>query len=185
MRDYPIIKSLPYCCVPASIEAILKRHGINGITQLEIANQLGICASEKERNNLSKIFTKVKYSDKKNDFGIIIGNETLNNLFSHFDLPFNESYISWQELNDINIETILSNVKEDEDAILFFDFGVLYKEDQNIGIGHSGVFISYINEKITYLNPGPRFLGVNTFNSEDFLSAIKRGSGGISIIKRS
>ena len=110
-------------------------------------------------------------------------NDTLNNMFNHFKLPFKELYIGWQEITEWNVESILNNILDKDDAILLFDFGYLYHEDKNVGIGHSGLFISLDNNHIVkYMSSGPRFLGIDNFESGDFVNAIKARKGGISVI---
>lgn len=37
-------------------------------------------------------------------------NDTLNNMFNHFKLPFKELYIGWQEITEWNVESILNNI---------------------------------------------------------------------------
>lgn len=184
MRKYPIIESAPYCCIPASLESILRYRGIKGITQLDIANEFGLTIDSDSAVTIPIEIKNINFSTNKKDIGIHLNNETLNNFFQKHNLPLQERYIYWNEISEENIESILSGLQEDEDAILMFDFGVLYGESRNSGIGHVGVFQS-LNEdgKITFMNPGPRYLGYNTFNSEDLTYAIRARNGGISILK--
>lgn len=184
MREYPVIESLPYCCVAASLESILKSHGIHHVAQTDMANYVGLVIPESLRGSLPEGLTNIRFSEESSQQGMQLKNDTFDNLFSHFGLPFKETYLNWDTLSDINFESILSNLKETQDAILYFDFGVLYNENQNVGTGHAGVFESLGNDTISYMNPGPRFLGINSFKSDDFLHAIRSRRGGISIIDR-
>lgn len=185
MRTYPIIASAPYCCVAASLEAILKRHGFDKITQFDIANYIGLVAFDNDRSKLPKELTNVTFTNESDQVGLHLKNNTLNDFFIAFDLPFQELYIYWHQISDLNIDSILMAIHEDCDAMLLFDSGSLYRESKNRGIGHSGVFVS-INDHytVTYLSPGPRSLGLESFTSEDFAEAIKARHGGISIISR-
>ena len=183
MRKYQLIKSAPYCCVAASLESIFKRHGFNDITQYDIANHVGIVVHESDKAEIPVELYNVAFTSDNAKVGMHLYSDTLNNLFNHFRLPFRELYISWQELADWNIDCILQNLSEEDDAILLFDLGYLYHEDRNRGIGHSGLFVSLdMDHTVEYLSPGPRFLGLGKFSSDDFVNAIKAKKGGISVI---
>lgn len=183
MREYTIVESAPYCCVAASLESILKRHGFNGVSQYDIANYVGVVVNEHDRGKVPSNIFNVTYTYDNTKVGMHLYNETLDGLFKHFGLPLKESYISWQELSEWNFDDILQSLSDEDDAMFLFDFGHLYHEDQNVGIGHSGLFVSFENSSmVQYLSPGPRFVGFAKFASEDFLYAIKARRGGISII---
>lgn len=183
MRDYPVIESAPYCCIPASLEAILRYRGIKGITQFDIANEFGLTIDADRAVKLPEELKNISYSTDKKDIGIHLKDETLNDFFKRHGIPIQERYIPWDEISEENIESILTELREEEDAILMFDFGVLYGESRNVGIGHVGVFKSFDEYgNITYMNPGPKFLGYNTINSDDFAYAIRARHGGISIL---
>lgn len=183
MRNYQLVESAPYCCVAASLESIFKRHGYNDITQYDIANYIGITVHVNDKIKIPSKLTNIVYTNENIKLGMHLYNDTLNDMFNFFNLPFKELYISWQEITEWNIDIILNNILDKDDAILLFDFGYLYHEDRNIGIGHSGLFISLDkNHIIEYMSPGPRFIGFDKFKSEDFVNAIKARRGGISII---
>lgn len=183
MRKYTIVESAPYCCVAASLESILKRHGFNDVSQYDIANYVGVVVNEQNSDDVPLRLFNVTYTTEHTKVGMHLYKDTLNDLFKHFGLPFQEFYISWQELSEWNIDSILQSLSDGDDAIFLFDFGHLYHEDKNIGIGHSGLFVSIDNNSIIqYLSPGPRFVGFAEFTSEDMLYAIKARQGGISII---
>lgn len=185
MREYPIIESAPYCCFAASLESILKRHGFNNVTQYDIANEIGVTIMEDEKEYVPEILVNVSFSSEREKLGMHIYKDTLENLFRHFKLPFYEIYIGWNEIADWNFEQLLQSVSPEDDIIIYFDFGYLYHEEKNKGVGHTGLFVS-IDEKsmIEFVNPGPRFLGHNKSSIDDFVDAIKSRHGGISIIRK-
>lgn len=178
-----IVESAPFCCVAASLESVLKRHGFDKISQYDIANYVGIVVNESDKDNVPSILQNITYTTDDTKVGMHLYNDTLNNLFEHYNLPLKEAYISWHELSEWNIDNVLQSISDEDDAMFLFDFGRLYSEDKNIGIGHSGLFVSIDNHsKIKYLSPGPRFVGFGTFTSEEFFRAIIARKGGISII---
>lgn len=183
MRNYQLVESAPYCCVAASLESIFKRHGFNDVSQYDVANYTGIVGYESDKDRIPAILHNVYYTNDRTKVGMHLYKDTLNKLFEHFNLPFKETYISWQELAEWNIDSILQNLPDKSDAIFLFDFGYMYHEDKNRGIGHSGVFVSVDeNNMVEYLSPGPRYIGLGKFASDDFVAAIKARQGGISII---
>lgn len=183
MRKYQVVESAPYCCVAASLESVLKRHGFNDVSQYDIANYIGVVVHESDRQIVLPNLKNISYTKDKTKVGLHLYDDTLNGLFEHFNLPLKESYISWQELSEWNIDSVLQSISDEDDAMFLFDFGRLYHEGNNIGIGHSGLFVSLdARSRVQYLSPGPRFVGLGNFTSEDFLDAIKARRGGISII---
>lgn len=185
MRTYTTVESAPYCCFAASLEAIFRRNGINHISQYDIANYLGLVVYENEKDEIPQALTNVSYSSDSRIIGLHIADDTLAKLFHHFNLPFKEDYISWQQISDWNFEYLLKSISNEYDVILYFDFGRLYREEENVGVGHVGLLIDVDdNSQVTYLNPGPRHLGLNIFTAADFLDAIKARKGGLSIIHK-
>lgn len=185
MRDYPLIESAPYCCFAASLESALKRHGIYNVTQYDIANYIGLVVLEEDKENIPKEIYNITYTNDPVQAGLHIGDKTLPDLFNHFNIPLKETYISWQEISDINFDSILLAIPEESDVLLYFDFGDLYKEERNKGVGHTGLFVSIdFNHIIKYLSAGPRYMGVGVFASEDFVHAIRSREGGISIFSK-
>lgn len=183
MRNYSIVKSAPYCCVPSCIEMVLRRHGYNEVTQYDIANSIGIYALRDDDVTLPKELINVKYTSDFNMVGMHLYKDTLNKCFEFFKLPFKETYIHWNEISDYNISALLSAISDKNDAILFFDFGYLFHEKNDLGIGHAVVFSS-LNEKgdVSFVNPGPGFIGQGQASSDEVYYAIRARQGGISVI---
>lgn len=183
MRTYTLIKSAPYCCFAASLESVLKRHGICHISQYDIANYLGLVVFKDDIDNVPQLLTNISVTTEPQSVGIHIHNDTLPHLFHRYSLPYQETYISWQEISDWNFQEILQNISSDFDVILYFDIGRLYNEENNYGVGHTGLLIS-VDEPSTVVlfNPGPRFFGIDKFSTDELVEAIKARQGGLSII---
>lgn len=183
MRQYKEIASKPYCCVPAVLEAILLRHGYK-FDQVDIANYFGLTVPTDEMDSLSGTFTKLNASDEVSMIGIHLGKDGFNSFFADNGISLSETFVSASELSELNIESVLDAIPEDSDAVFFFDYGVLYGEERNKGVGHNGAFISREGEYVSYLDPGPRRLGINKVKIDDLLCAMKAAyaGGGISVI---
>lgn len=182
MRQYEVVISAPYCCVCAVIESILKRHGFQQ-TQYDLANFAGLVVPDDELENLPKELTNLSTSNVVLDYGIHLYSDTLNSFFQANGIPLRETYICPGYLSDMNFEDVLKSTSEEFDVLLLFDYGVLHNEERSRNVGHCVLYLSQEDRHLTYLDPGPRCMGVNTADIDDMLSAIKaRKNGGISII---
>lgn len=183
MRQYRLIESEPYCCVTSSLESILLKHGYN-FDQIAIADFFGVTVPTEEYAEMCKKFQNVKASNEVHDIGIHLDQKGLNSFFEANNIKLKETFIKASELSELNFESILDAVSQDSDIMFFFDYGVLYDENRNIGVGHDGIYICKKNDKLIYLDSGPRRLGTNEVNILSMLNAMKRAyaGGGLSVI---
>lgn len=183
MRQYEVIESKPYCCVTAVLETILLRHGYR-FDQVDIANYFGLTVPVNDVDAMSGTFTKLDASNDVRLIGIHLGKDGFNSFFAENGISLKETFISASMLSELNMESVLDAIPEESDVIFFFDYGTLYGEERNKGVGHNGAFISKCGEDICYLDPGPRRLGKNNVNIDDLLYAMKAAyaGGGISVI---
>lgn len=183
MRQYRLIESEPYCCVTSSLESILLKHGYN-FDQIAIADFFGVTVPTEEYVEMCKKFQNVKASNEVFEIGIHLDNNGLNTFFEAHDIKLKETFIKASELSELNFESILDAISQDSDVMFFFDYGILYDEIRNIGVGHNGIYIGKKNDKLLYLDSGPRRLGINEVDIFSMLNAIKHtyAGGGISII---
>lgn len=185
MREYQVVSSKPYCCVTAILESVLLRHGYF-YNQVTIADFYGLTVPESEYAVLSKTFKNLKISEEIREYGLHLDTNGFNTFFENNDIALRETFIKASELSELNFESILESIPYESDLIFFFDYGRLYKESRNIGVGHDGVYLSKNKDELYYLDPGPRRLGINTVKIDDMLYAIKTtyAGGGISVISK-
>lgn len=185
MRQYRLIKSEPYCCVTSSLESILLKHGYS-FNQIAIADFYGITVPTEEYSEMCKKFQNVKVSNEVHDIGIHLDKKGLNSFFEANNINLKETFIKASELSELNIESILDAVPQESDVMFFFDYGILYDEKRNIGVGHNGIYIGKKNDKLIYLDSGPRRLGVNEVDIFSMLNAMKKtyAGGGLSVISK-
>lgn len=185
MRHYRLVESEPYCCVTSSLESILLKHGYN-FNQIAIADFYGVTVPTEEYAEMCKKFQNVKTSSEVHDIGIHLDKNGLNTFFEAHDIKLKETFIKASELSELNFESLLDAVPQDSDIMFFFDYGILYNEKRNIGVGHDGIYIGKINDKLIYLDSGPRRLGINEVDLYSMLDAMKGAysGGGLSIITK-
>lgn len=183
MLQYRLIASEPYCCVTSSLESILSKHGYN-FNQIAIADFYGVTVPTKEYAEMSKKFKNIATSDDVHDIGIHLGKKGLNTFFEANNIKLKETFIKASELSELNFETVLDAVPQDSDIMFFFDYGILYDEKRNIGVGHDGIYIGKKNDKLKYLDSGPRRLGINEVDIFSMLNVMKGAyaGGGLSVI---
>lgn len=183
MRKYDLIKAQPYLCVCAVLQSVLSRHGYT-IDQLDIARQLGVTIPVAAIDSTTLRYQNLSFSDRDDELGTHLGKDTLNNFFSRNAIDLKETFITKWEIGEFNFESILSSIDESFDALMFFNYGVLYNEPENRNIGHCGIFVSVEGNNFVYGDPGPRRFGLNTVHIDDIYDAIKSGhdGNGISVI---
>lgn len=183
MRQYRLIESERYCCVTSSLESILLKHGYY-FSQIAIADFYGVTVPTEEYKEMSKKFKNITVSDAVHDIGIHLDENGLNSFFEANDIKLKETFIKASEISELNFESILDAIPIESDVMFFFDYGVLYDEKRNLGVGHDGIFIDRKDDKLIYLDSGPRRLGYNEVNVYSMLDAMKRAyaGGGLSII---
>ena len=141
MREYKLIKAQPYLCVCAALQSVLLRHGYE-LDQLEIAKQLGVTIPVSAIDNTTLQYQNLSFSDEEKELGTHLGRRTLNDFFKQNSIDLRETFVTKSEIGEFNFESILSSIDESFDALIFFDYGTLFNEIQNKGVGHCGLFVT-------------------------------------------
>ena len=160
MREYKLIKAQPYLCVCAALQSVLLRHGYE-LDQLEIAKQLGVTIPVSAIDNTTLQYQNLSFSDEEKELGTHLGRRTLNDFFKQNSIDLRETFVTKSEIGEFNFESILSSIDESFDALIFFDYGTLFNEIQNKGVGHCGLFVTIKESDLIYADPGPRRFGLN------------------------
>lgn len=183
MREYKLIKAQPYLCVCAALQSVLLRHGYE-LDQLEIAKQLGVTIPVSAIDNTTLQYQNLSFSDEEKELGTHLGRRTLNDFFKQNSIDLRETFVTKSEIGEFNFESILSSIDESFDALIFFDYGTLFNEIQNKGVGHCGLFVTIKESDLIYADPGPRRFGLNKVSIDNIYDAIKSGhaDAGISVI---
>lgn len=184
MKQYEIIRSAPYCCVCAVLESIIKRHGYD-ISQFDIANYIGLVCSPSDMAIIPHEIHNIQISDNPKDWGVHLRNNTINNLFKHYNIPLKETFFLENQFDEFNLDSFFESVSDNYDIMMFISHGALYNIKDNLDIGHCIIYICKQDDNIQYLDPGPANLGVNTRDLYDIYLSIKKRArlgGGLSII---
>ena len=170
MKKYveQIVVAEPNWCVPAALEMVLKHHGINSLTQWEIAGCLDIVpASDKVEHN---------------KWGAKIKQNTLNDLFVRNAIPLREKYISISQFMDEFFmsqklaELLLRNVS----IICGYNYTSLFGCREDF-FQHVSIVVDILPDfsGILLLDPGPKDAGYKVVKSDDLFYAIKAAKDGL------
>ena len=160
--------SKPNYCVPATLEMVLKHHGVFSLTQDDIASQLQIIPNE-------------EYVDPVM-WGAQIRKDTINDFFFFFFIALHETYIPINHIIDeyMLAEKVISLLNENITIICGYNYSYLYGNHESTYRHVSiivGISTDYSN--VTLLDPGPKNAGYNTVRIDSLFDAIKAGKDGL------
>lgn len=170
MKKYleQLVVSEPNWCVPATLEMVLKHHGIDTFSQHEIAKQLDIVSASDEVEHKR--------------WGAQIKENTLNDFFVANMIPLHEEFIPiWHFMDDYFMaEKIQELLKSNISIVCGYNYTWLYgnKEDT---FQHVSIIVNVLlqNDQICLLDPGPKNAGYKTVKSEDLFYAIRAARDGL------
>ena len=128
---YDTIKQLPFCCVPACVQMILKRRRLQSFSQEEIGYDLGLTVPIEYLNTFPHAQTGSRPSSgwgtRTQDYEY-----SLNQFFSKNSIGLKENYIYSEDPEEIKniIQTTLEN---NDDVICCYDNAALLKNENKYG----------------------------------------------------
>ncbi len=157
--QYRAIHQLPFCCVPAILQCILYRRGLDILDQESIGSELGLRIPEK----FSKYFCCPKIIILPNnnpEFGTQIFEKkyTIQKFFDKYKLPLKISkqydFDSIKKLRNF----IINSLRQDVDIILRFNNKIFKKKDEKPA-GHFSLIVDYNRNKKEVIigDPEPPF----------------------------
>jgi len=120
--EYLRIKQEPYCCVPACIQMILKRHGLPFASQEEIGIQLGLTVP-KEKLHFFKNVKSEKEVDEEHGTKIQKEKYSLNSFFKTNNIPLIYEYCYFDDAEQAKAFLIEN---KSQDIIACFSYGTLW-----------------------------------------------------------
>lgn len=155
-------------CVPAVLQMVLEHHGIFGLTQDIIANQLDIVPDNEKVDHIY--------------WGTQIANNTLNNFFEHNGINLYEQYMNINTFMDDYFfqETIVDMLKKEISIICGYNYTWLYGNREDT-YRHVSIIVDFDSktEKVTLLDPGPKDAGYKEVTVDKLFIAIKAAKDGL------
>jgi hypothetical protein len=134
---YPNILQLPFCCVPATLQKVLYRHGLDILDQEIIGAELGLRLPEKGREFFSHPDIVYLAKAPKAGFGTQIEKSkyAINKFFQHHEIPLKISELyHFQSTKQLEI-FIDKNLKLGNDIILRYN-NAIFKRPEGKSYGH-------------------------------------------------
>jgi len=172
LRYIPITQQR-WCCVPACISMIMYRHGIPLIAQEELGGYLGLIVPKDQMY----LFNKVKTGPKPaGGYGTRIFKKQYypDEAFKKLNIPLCMIYHSIDKFQSENeLKDMLERIeKEDKDAILCFDYGILH--DHSHRGGHAVVFDRMIDGEVRIVDPWIELPKLQTHKIDKLYKAMQK-----------
>ena len=175
-REYPFILARPYMCVGAVVEAILRRRGITAISQMEVAEFLGICLPPGAQTSISN----VRFSDDPEQWGMSLSSDGLNRIFDSFGVPLEERFTSASTFEDWEfVDRVTEGLVAGFDLACGYEYCALH----GTGVARSGhvSIIAGMQDEDTFVlqDPGPQEPGLKHVSATTLYGAIRKREDGL------
>jgi hypothetical protein len=149
---YALIRQKPYCCVPASLSAVLNRRSIRHASQAAIGYELGLTLPPEKR--LRRLFPKARFATRPPGWGygtrVGIKRYSINSYFKRNRMPLKETYYPPERIGNA-AKLISESMRRGDDVLACFNNKRLYG---GIGDwGHVCVIEGISSKKAKLLDP--------------------------------
>lgn len=139
-----------YCCVPAVLQMVQERRGLEFSSQEEIGYQLGLIVPKEKAH----LFSKVRIGRiPKTGWGTQTSKKqySINNYFIKNNLPLELTIYNVQEIKNVS-EFVIQNLMNDNDIIICYNSQFLFDDGD---IEHVSLIqeIETENDKLTIVDP--------------------------------
>ncbi|MBD3270166.1 hypothetical protein GF376_01425 [Candidatus Peregrinibacteria bacterium] len=184
MPYYHPIPLMPYCCVPAALQWILYRRGLDILDQETIGANLGLqlpISGKKIFRNPGIIFTDKKPVD---GYGtrIHIPEYSIQKFFDKYGFKLKISDLYTFKTNSQIHDFLVENMKPENDIILRWHTRIFKGGKEPEGVGHFSVIEDYdpSDQEVVIGDPDPPFfkkasLGQLLYAMSDQVDGIQRG----------
>lgn len=139
-----------YCCVPAVLQMVQERRGLEFSSQEEIGYQLGLIVPKEKAHLFSKVRTG---RIPKTGWGTQTSKKqySINNYFIKNNLPLELTIYNVQEIKNVS-EFVIQNLMNDNDIIICYNSQFLFDDGD---IEHVSLIqeIETENDKLTIVDP--------------------------------
>jgi len=146
---YVLKRQKPYCCVPTCMQMILQRRRLSVLTQETIGIDLGLTVPAEAAHNF-----KNTPSGKQPPAGwgtrINLKKYSLNSFFKKRKIPLVCKYFRAERIKNVK-KFITTNIKEGNDILICYAYGLLFSNRQQHG--HANLIEGIHKDKITLVNP--------------------------------
>jgi hypothetical protein len=179
------IESENFLCLPSVLEIILFENNIDHINRYDIANYFGVVVPYNYGKLPAQVFNIV-YSNDENKLGILIRNNSINDFFCHFELPFVETYYPINLIAEYDFCEFVNRLLQKQNYVVCGVPSDYLESKSKSKIGHLLlIYDTYIKQdKVDVFDPGPKNFGCKTISAMDLHYSIKIKNDGIWAIRR-
>ena len=182
MKEYINMIARNNFCVPAVLCSILHAESYS-VTQEAIADVLGITVPINAAETVSDI-SNVKFSDNDIDWGVKIKSNSLNDMFSRFDIKLRETYIPINTIAEECFAEVLNlHLLEGEHIVCGFNYSSLYSLPY-ANYGHVSIICDVKSDRVILLDPGPKDAGIKSVMADNLYLAIRKRADGLWCISK-
>ncbi len=181
MKNYQSVIAQDFLCVPATLQMIIQRSVNMDVSQIQIAEHLGVCVPTDYHGSIQNI----ERTDQISKWGVRIMNDDINRLFKKLNIPLQETYTPSNTLSDFEFNDFVTSLSlTGHDIICGFSYGVLFKERDNIDVGHVAILLECNGEVCSMYDPGPKNYGIKNVALDDLRMAMRVKKDGLWVIKK-
>jgi hypothetical protein len=168
-----------YLCLPASIESLLCYKGYKPLSQIEIANSLGVAFPDGYQQD--KIYNYT-YSSTPNIWGVRPDSLAISKMLQDYSINLSCRFHHYSEYEDWSFEDSVRQANAAGDGIILcFDYR-LFSLDKAGRFGHAALLLSYEGDgfggQLSVFDPGPEDYGVKQVRAEDMFLSMRSINGG-------
>ncbi len=177
-KHYTPILQKPACCVPTTLQMILKRRGLKSYDQEYLGNLMGLVVPVHLKKHFKKVATAKKTPPHGWGTHIDIEQYSLDSIFTKLDLPLKAEFRLVDKFNDVaDFKKTLMQISNDprSDAMLCVQSGYLEGDTDPVN-GHVILLAAADNKNVYYIDPGsPEEGSIKTTYSKLLRAMQRRG----------
>jgi len=169
-------------CFAALLETMFKSFGVERLSQLDIAEYLGVTLPSNDL--LLRKIENVKLSDNPYDWGMNPNHKELETLLLKEGINIEFQYIPAKSQEDWSFEDWIRTEINSSNIICTLEYNTTFDiADKNL-YGHAILLNRVDGEAVEIFDPGPENAGIKKVPFYELFVASKRMNGGLWIFKR-
>jgi hypothetical protein len=168
-----------YLCLPASIESLLRHKGYKQLSQIEIANYLGVTFPNDYQQD--KIHNHT-YSGSPDLCGVRPDPLNISKMLQDYSVELSCRFHNYSEYEDWSFEYSVQQANSAGDGIILCFNYRLFSLDRTDSFGHTALLLGYEGDgfrgQLSVFDPGPEDYGVKKVIAEDMFLSMRSINGG-------
>ena len=168
-----------YLCLPASIESLLRYKGYKQLSQIEIANSLGVTFPD---DYLQDQICNYAFSSTPYTWGVRPDPQAISKMLQDYSINLSCRFYHSSEYEDWSFENSVQQASNAGDGIILcFDYR-LFSLKEASSFGHAALLLGYEGDgfrgRLSVFDPGPEDYGVKQVRAEEMFLSMRSINGG-------